>query len=141
MRDLANHLDLKRGISPAAAGTDNTALVSQILDTKGLAGAVFAILAGANTDTDVTFTVLVEDGDDSGLSDHTAVDDAFLTGTEIKAGFQFDDDNEMRKIGYVGGKRYVRVTITPVGNNSGNIFIAGAWITQPYDLPTANPPA
>ena len=70
-----------------------------------------------------------------------AVDDAFLTGTETKASFQFDDDNEMRKIGYVGPKRYVRVTITPSGNNSGNIFIAGCWVTQPLDRPSSNPPA
>lgn len=141
MRDLCNNLDLKRGLSPVAAGTDNTALVSQILDTKGLAGALFAILIGANTDADATFTVLVEDGDASNLSDAAAVDDAFLTGTEVKASFQFDDDNEMRKIGYVGPKRYVRVTITPAANAAGNIFIAGAWVTMPYDRPTANPPA
>lgn len=141
MRDLANMLDLKRGLSPVAAGTDNTALVSQILDTKGLAGAMFAILVGANTDADATFAVLVEDGDAANLSDAGAVDDAYLTGTEALASFTFDDDNEMRKIGYVGPKRYVRVTITPTGNNSGNIFVAGCWITKPLDRPTANPPA
>jgi hypothetical protein len=141
MRDITNSLDLKRGLSPAAAGTDNTAYVSQILDTKGLNGAMFAILLGALTDVDATFTVLVEDGDAANLSDAVAVDDAFLTGTEVKASFQFDSDNQLRKIGYVGPKRYVRVTITPAGNNSGNIFLAGCWVTQPLDLPTANPPA
>lgn len=141
MRDITNMLDLKRGLSPVAAVTDNTPFVSQILDTKGLTGAMFAILIGANTDADATFAVLFEDGDDSGLSDHAAVDDAYLTGTETKAGFQFDDDNEMRKIGYVGWKRYVRVTITPAANGAGNIFLAGAWITVPLDRPTANPPA
>jgi hypothetical protein len=142
MRDLANFLDFKRGLSPKAAGTDNTAYVSEILDTKGLAGAVFAILLGANTDTNATFAVLVEDGDDSGLSDNAAVDDAFLTGTEALAGFTAtDDDNKVKKIGYVGPKRYVRVTITPSGNDSGNIFIAGVWVTKPLDRPTANPPA
>ena len=141
LRDLANHLDFKRGLSPVAAGTDNTAYVSQILDTKDVVGAVFAILIGANTDADATFTVLMEDGDASGLSDHAAVADEFLTGTEAKAGFQFDDDNEMRKLGYVGNKRYVRVTITPANNAAGNIFIAGCWVTQPRNRPTANPPA
>jgi hypothetical protein len=142
MRDLANLLDFKRGLSPKAAGTDNTAYVSEILDTKGLSGTLFAILLGANTDTNATFAVLVEDGDDSGLSDHAAVDDAFLTGTEALAGFTAaDDDNKVRKIGYVGPKRYVRVTITPSGNDSGNIFIAGVWVTKPLDRPAANPPA
>jgi hypothetical protein len=142
MRDLANNLDFKRGLNPKAAGTDNTAYVSEILDTKGQAGAVFAILIGANTDTNATFAVLFEDGDDSGLSDHAAVDDAYLIGTEAIAGFTAaDDDNKVRKIGYIGPKRYVRVTITPSGNDSGNIFLAGVWVTQPYDRPAANPPA
>jgi hypothetical protein len=45
--------------------------------------------------------------------DNAAVDDAYLVGTEALAGFTFADDNECRKIGYLGNKRYVRVTITP----------------------------
>lgn len=141
MRDLANNLDFKRGLSPKAATTDNTAYVSEILDTKGLKGAVFATMIGANTDADVTFTVLVEDGDASNLSDAAAVADDYLNGTELLAGFQFDDDNEVRKIGYHGPKRYVRVTITPANNGAGNVFIAGIWVTEPFDKPTSNPPA
>ena len=142
MRDLANNLDFKRGLSPVAAVTNlNTPYVSQILDTKGLKGAVFAILIGANTDADATFTVLVEDGDVSNLSDNAAVADEYLNGTELLAGFQFDDDNEVRKIGYHGPKRYVRVTITPAGNGAGDIFLAGLWVTEPLDKPSANPPA
>ncbi len=141
MRDLANRLDLKRGLSPVAAGTDNTAYVSQIFDTKNFKSCMFAILIGANTDADATFAVLVEDGNQSNLSDNAAVADEYLNGTEALAGFQFDDDNEVRKIGYTGPKRYVRVTITPTGNNSGNIFIAGVWIGEPNRIPAANPPA
>jgi hypothetical protein len=141
MRDLANNLDFKRGLSPKAATTDNTAYVSEILDTKGLKGAVFATMIGANTDADVTFTVLVEDGDASNLSDAAAVADDYLNGTELLAGFQFDDDNEVRKIGYHGPKRYVRVTITPANNGAGNVFIAGLWVTEPLDKPSANPSA
>lgn len=141
-RDLANNLDFKRGLSPKAATTDNTAYVSEILDMKGLRGACFAILIGANTDADATFAVLVEDGDAANLSDAAAVADECLTGTELLAAFTAaDDDNEVRKIGYVGHKRYVRVTITPTGNNSGNVFIAGIWVTDPLAKPTSNPPA
>ena len=32
---------------------------------------------------------------------------------EAAAGFQFDSDNQVRKLGYVGNKRYTRLTITP----------------------------
>lgn len=141
MRDLHNNIHVLRGISPAAAGTDNTAYVSQIVDTLGYGSCEFVILTGTNTDADATFAVLFEDGDDSGLSDHAAVDDKYLLGTEALAGFNYADDNETRKIGYIGSKRYCRVTITPSGNNSGNIFLAAAWILgHPVAAPTANPP-
>jgi hypothetical protein len=143
MRDLHNHIYPKRGLSPKAATTDNTAYVSEIVDTLGFGAAEFIILIGANTDTDATFAVLVEDSDAANMDPATAVADADLLGTEAVAAFTADaDDNKVRKIGYVGNKRYVRVTITPTGNNSGNIFIAGVWILgHPDVMPTANPPA
>ncbi|MBY3543665.1 hypothetical protein HFN71_28700 [Rhizobium laguerreae] len=141
-KDLHNNIYPKRGLSPVAAGTDNTAYVSQIVDTAGFEAVEWLTLIGANTDADATFTTLVEDGDASNLSDAAAVDDKFLLGTEALAGFAFDDDNEIRKIGYVGPKRYVRVTITPANNAAGNIFIAGVWVLgHPRSAPTANPPA
>ncbi len=142
MRDLMNHVHPVRAISPVAAGTDNTAIVSQIIDRKGYDSLTFLILAGANTDADATFTVLVEDGDDSDLvDDGAAVADEQLVGTEALASFTFADDNETRKIGYLGDKRYVRLTITPANNAAGNIFVAAIALLGHPDLqPTANPP-
>jgi len=142
MRDLHNSIYPKRAISPVAAGTDNTPLVSQILDMQGFEAAELLINIGANTDADATFTVLIEDGSESNLSDAVAVPDAQLLGTEALAGFQFDDDNEQRKIGYVGNKRYLRATITPANNGAGNIFVSAQWLLGfPRNMPTANPPA
>lgn len=142
MRDLHNSVYPKRALSPVAAGTDNTAYVSQILDMQGFEAAELLVLIGANTDADATFTVLIEDGDAANLSDAVAVPDAQLLGTEALASFQFDDDNECRKIGYIGNKRYVRATITPANNAAGNIFIAAVWLLGfPRSMPTANPPA
>lgn len=142
MRDLHNNITPRRGISPAAAGTDNTPIVSQIVDMLGYQSCEFVILTGANTDSDATFAVLFEDGDQANLSDGAAVDDKFLLGTEAQAGFTAaDDDNKTRKIGYIGTKRYARVTITPTGNNAGDIYVAGVWILgHPIHAPTANPP-
>lgn len=140
MRDLANHLHLKRAISPAAAVADNTPFVSQIIDRLGYEKLVFAILIGAIADADATFAVLVEAGDAANLSDAAAVPDAQLTGTEALAGFRYDDDDKVRKIGYVGPKRYVRLTITPAGN-SGNAFVAAiAILADGRYGPTPNPP-
>jgi hypothetical protein len=127
-KDLHNSIHPSRGLSPVKQTNADTAFVSEILDTAGYESAEFVILLGALTDTGVTFVVLVEDGDASNLSDNAAVADAFLLGTETTATFNQADDNEVRKIGYIGSKRYVRVIITPTGNSSGDINIAGCWL-------------
>lgn len=127
MRDLANHLSVVRAISPAAAVTDNTAFVSQIIDLAGYQSAMLAIVLGALVDADATFTVLLEHGDASNLSDAAAVPDSQLTGTEASANFTFAADNGVKKLGYVGPKRYLRLTITPA-NNTGNVFLSAIAI-------------
>ena len=109
------------------------------LKELGYDGAMLAINIGANTDTNATFAVLIEDSDNN--SSWAAVADEYLNGTEALAGFQFDDDNELRKIGYSGIKRYLRATITPSGNDSGNIFVSAEWVLKALRQPTANPPA
>lgn len=140
-RDLCNVIHPVPLFTPVAARTDNTPIVSAIIDTKNYNSCTLVIVTGANTDANATFAVLVEDGDNSGLSDNTPVADENLVGTEALAGFTFADDNKCRKIGYIGTKRYVRVTVTPSGNDSGNIFLAGvAILGHPRSAPTPNPP-
>lgn len=139
MRDMMNHVHAARAISPVSV-SDTTAQVSQIIDVKGYGALTFLILTGSIADADATFTVLVEHGDAANLSDAAAVADAELVGTEVLAAFQFDDDNEPRKIGYIGNKRYVRLTITPVGNASAALVSAIALLGNPAQMPTANPP-
>ncbi len=138
-QDLHNNIKCSRAISPVSVA-DNTAQVSQIIDTAGYDSLEFVILTGSLADADVTFTVLVEDGDAANLSDAAAVTGDSLIGTAALAGFQFDDDNETRKIGYVGGKRYTRLTITPVANASAAVLAAVAVLSHPHLASTANPP-
>jgi hypothetical protein len=139
MRDTMSRMDVKRAIAPVSVA-DTTAQVSQIIDMQGNDALTFVILTGAIADVDATFTVLVEHGDAANLSDAAAVPDEQLIGTEVLAAFQFDDDNECRKIGYRGGKRYVRLTITPVANASAALLAAVA-VLRPTLMPAANPPA
>ena len=139
-KDLHNNIDIKRAISPVSV-SDNTAQVSQILDTRGYESIELVIATGSIADADATFSVLIEDGDSSTLTDAAAVADTFLLGTEALAGFQFDDDNECRKIGYVGGKRYVRATITPASNASAALFSAVWVLGNARTAPSSNPPA
>jgi len=140
MKDMTSIVDVKRVISPVSVA-DTTAQVGQIIDRKGFHALTYLIATGSIADADATFTVLLEESDDSGMSGANAVADADLIGTEVLAGFQFDDDNECRKLGYKGSKRYTRLTITPVANASAALLAAVAVLGHPAVAPTANPPA
>jgi hypothetical protein len=141
MKDLFNNIHPARAISPQVAKTDNTPFVSQIIAMKGFQSLTWLIVTGSLADADATFTVLAEHGDDPALADAAAVPDDLLLGTEVLAGFRFDDDNKVRKLGYVGHKPYVRLTITPA-NNTGDAYVAAiALLGHPLMSPTPNPPA
>ena len=139
MKDLMSLIDVKRVISPVSV-SDNTAQVGQVIDRKGFDGLTYLIATGSLADADATFTVLLEESD-SDSSGFTAVADADLIGTEALAGFQYDDDNECRKLGYKGAKRYTKLTITPANNASAALVCAVAVLSSPTLKPTANPPA
>jgi hypothetical protein len=140
MRDSISDIQVKRAISPVSV-SDNTAQTSQIIDMQGYGSLAFLILIGSVADADTTFAVLVEHGDASNLSDAAAVSDGDMvsqtygTAPETAAGFQFDDDNEVRKIGYIGNKRYVRLTITPANNASAAVLAAVAVLGKPDVVP------
>lgn len=139
MRDMMNNIHVRRAISPVSVA-DTTAQVSQIIDLQGFDSLTFAIATGSIADADATFVVLVDHGDAANLSDAAAVADNELIGTEVLAAFTFADDDETRKIGYRGNKRYVRLTITPVANASAAVLSAVAVLGRPTNAPTANPP-
>lgn len=138
IRDLHNNINVERAISPVSVA-DTTAQVGEIIDMQGKTALEYVIALGSLADVDATFAVLVEHGEDSALSDAAAVPDKDLLGTEAEAGFQFDDDNAMRKIGYIGAKRYNRITITPAANTSAALFSVAA-VSQVEFMPTDNPP-
>lgn len=135
MRDGLSNKRIRPLIAPAAAVIDNTAFVSSIIDCQGYDAVTLAFITGTNADADATATVLLEEGDNSALSDAAAVADADMvsqangTAPETAAAFTFADDAETRAIGYVGSKRYIRLTVTPV-NNTGNQFLAGIAILE-----------
>lgn len=140
MRDLLNFIHPVRAISPAAATTNDTAWVSQVIDRQGYDSLTFVILTGSLADADATFAVTVDHGDLANLNDAASVPADQLIGTTTAAGFTYGDDDETRKIGYRGDKRYVRLTVTPSAN-SGNAFCAAvALLAHAAIRPTVNPP-
>lgn len=140
MRDLHNNIHIKRAISPVSVA-DNTPAVSQIIDIAGYESLEFVIATGSIGDSSATFTALVEHGATSNLSDAASVDDTQLLGTEAQASFAQGDDDKVFKIGYIGGKRYVRLTVTPANNGTAALIAAVAVLGHPHNAPTSNPPA
>lgn len=138
MRDLHNNINVRRVLSPASVA-DNTAQVGQIIDRQGFDSLEFLIATGSLGDAGAEFTVLVEDGDASDLSDSAAVADANLLGTEAGASFIQSDDDKVYKIGYKGDKRYVRLTITPTNNATASLLCAMAVLGHASALPIGTP--
>lgn len=127
LRDLLHWVKPVRLISPVSGAADNTATVSQIIDMQGYTGCLIVLAFGSIADVDATFTVLLEEGDVSNLSDAAAVADSSMisatygTAPEAAATPLFSDDDTVKYLDYVGGKRYIRLTITPAANS-------GAWL-------------
>ena len=139
MTDELNEMNPKVAIAPVVA-TDNTALVSNIIDTLGHRACTFVIVTGTLEDANATFAVTLEHGNDSGLSDTAVPAATDLVGTPTLAGFTFAADNACRKIGYIGGRRFVRLTITPSANTGNAPLACVAILGDALSQPTANPP-
>lgn len=139
MRDMFNQVTPKRCVSPQSVA-DNTALVGEIIDRKGFESLTYLIATGSLGDAGAEFTVLLEESDDSGMSGAGAVADANLLGTEALASFIQTDDNKCFKLGYLGTKRYTRLTITPTNNATAALIGAIALLGHPAAAPTVNPP-
>lgn len=132
MRDLYNNLKLID--AKVASVSDDTPVVSAIIDTKDYESVAFLIGTGTLADAGATFTALLEEGDVSDLTGGNAVADDDMLGTEAAASFTQADDNAEKKIGYHGNKRYCRLTITPAGNGAAapiSIFAVGVPRVRP----------
>ena len=131
-KDLKNSVISKVALNIQAIST-NTTTAGAIIDTLGYESVTFVLQSG--TLTDGAYTPLIEDGDNSGLSDAAAVADDFLLGTEAGAAFALTDDNTTKRIGYVGKKRYVRVSVVSTsvssGGTLGGVCVLGSAITRP----------
>lgn len=115
--------------------TSNTTSAGSIIDLKGYGSCEFVIASG--TLTDGAYAILIEDGAASDLSDNAAVADDYLLGTEAAAAFAATDDNTVKKIGYVGSKRYVRLSIVSTSVTSGGIIGAVAVLGKADNAPVA----
>lgn len=133
-RDLHNNVEPKVALNIAAIST-NAATNGAIIDTSGFESVEFIVQSA--TITDGTYTPSLTEGDASDLTGGNAVATADLIGTVAGATFAATDDNVVKRIGYKGNKRYVRLTLTSAGVTTGGTLGAIAVLGHPHSAPTA----
>jgi hypothetical protein len=107
-RDIHNSIAVLIACNTTAIANGED-VVGAIIDRQDSGALEFIVQSGAYTDGSAT--PLIEHGDDAALADAAAVDDAELLGTEAAAALSAA--NQISKVGYVGNKRYVRLTFKP----------------------------
>lgn len=91
----------------------NATTAGNSIDLVGFEACTFVVELGARTDG--TFLPLIQDSDDN--SNFANVDDQFLIGTEAEA--QINTPNTIKTIGYVGKKRYVKLSLVSTSVTTG----------------------
>jgi hypothetical protein len=156
-RELSTHINPRPLINPAAAVSNNTAIVSSLLDTLGYDSVTLVIAVGAAGTSSATFTASLTEGNLANGSDQAAVAAYEVTNgvtvysnpppyAAIGAGltlasFTGAATNSVFKLAYVGNSRYIQLTITPAGNSAAAFISAVAILGHPDVRPTPNPPA
>jgi len=114
LRDL--YSNLKVIAATVSMLSDDTAVASPIVDTREYQSVLFVVQTGTLADANATFAAVMAESAASNMAGSNAVDDADMIGLETGVSFIFSDDDFEGKIGYIGNKRYVQLTITPTGN-------------------------
>jgi hypothetical protein len=133
MQDLHNNIKVVPALTPRAAIATDTTTVGTAVDLQGYESCEFLIASGVLTDG--SYTPLIEESDDN--SSYSAVADADLLSTEAAEAFALTDDAEVHKIGYVGHKRYVRLSLVSATTTSGGFLAAIAVLGHARHNPVA----
>lgn len=137
MKDAVNQLDAAVAIAAVAINTDTTT-ASAAIDLQGCEGALILIHSGviAGTTGQNVYTPLITECDTSGGS-FTAVADADLINTEASAVQDAITDSTVKKIGYKGTKRYIKVSIVSTAFTTAGGIAGAIVLRQVNDLPAA----
>ena len=119
--DTRNDAEYGMGLSATLSRT--TKAEGDWIDIQGWQSVTFSVGTGTVTDAGTAsgFSFQVEEGDDTTDAGATAVADADLVGTEaaLTVTADTDDDKLIGSIGYIGSKRYVRMTaVGTTGTNA-----------------------
>jgi hypothetical protein len=128
--DMKNNVDVVNALDIQAISTDTTTN-GDIIDTKDFQSITFVLQAG--TLTDGTYTVNIQVGDDSGLSDAADASADELIGTEPA----LDTSNTTGRVGLITNKRYARLQVVSTSTTSGGTLGAVCVKGHPLVAPVA----
>jgi hypothetical protein len=112
--DMRNNAEFGLGLSATLSGA--TPAAGDWIDMQGWEALTFTVSTGTVTDAGTAsgFSFEVQESDTTAAAAATAVADADLVGLESALTVTSDDadDTLVGSIGYIGGKRYVRIVAT-----------------------------
>jgi hypothetical protein len=130
-RDLKNDIKIVNALNIASIST-NTTTAGVEIDTQGYESVTFEIITGARTDG--TVTPLIQESDTSN-SYSGSVDDDNLIGLETDAAISVAQSRS--RIGYIGTKRYVKLSLVSTSVTTGLTAGASAILGDAKRLPVA----
>lgn len=131
LKDLHHDCNIVPAYAGGTIATDtNTDGIA--VDRLGFEACEFALYSGTITDGTYDLTVLHSDTD----SNYAAAPADSIIGA---AQFVAASDNVVKRIGYIGNKRYVKLRITSASTTSGGVFKGAiAVLASPYHAPVAD---
>lgn len=129
-KDLHSNID-ERNALDAAEVTGNGTVVGNIIDTLGYEGLEFITQLGTVTTGD--FTLLIEESDASNLAGSNVVAAEHRLGSLTV----MDTSDQVARIGYIGKKRYVRLSVVGADTSITDSLSAIAILSHPKRAPVA----
>lgn len=130
-RDLKNNIKIVNALNIASI-TTNTTTDGVEVDTQGYESVTYECMTGARTDG--TITPLLQESDVSG-SYSGSVADEDLVGLEADAALS--TANSRSRFGYIGTKRYQKLSFVSTGVTTGLTAGASVILGNPKSAPVA----
>ena len=132
-QDLHHNVGAAVAVVEQAIVADAT-VVGEIIDTKGFESLEYIAQVGTITTGPLRF--ILEEGDDSGLSDVAVVPSDEVLGN--LTGFIVTDDDAVKRVGSIGKKRYQRLTLEGENTSVIDFVSAVAVLGHPHTAPIAD---
>lgn len=131
--DLHSNIDDRVALTNQDIITDVTTN-GEIIDTSGFESIEFVIQSGAIADG--VFAILLEEGDDAGLTDAATLSADETLGALTGFTDNADSDKTIR-VGSIGKNRYQRMSLVSTSVTGNNLFSATAILGNPHTAPVA----